>query len=192
MKKKLLAIVSVICALVCSLSLAACGKTDGPTTTGTLNKDENGNVIFEDVEFKLMSVVSGTDKAQFLEIIDSFNKSHRGEINVVVDTLYNDTFDETVQGQIKNRMNPPDLIMSHSSGHLNYLDNKLIQPFDETMELSGITVDMSNYAQGFSKYSSLGVDGKLYSIPSDAQSTIILYNKTLLSKYSETVPSTRA
>lgn len=58
MKKKLLAIVSVICALVCSLSLAACGKTDGPTTTGTLNKDENGNVIFEDVEFKLMSVVS--------------------------------------------------------------------------------------------------------------------------------------
>lgn len=192
MKKKFLAFVCAICALVCAFSFAACGNNDGPQTTGTLNKDENGNVIFEDVEFKLMSVVSGTDKQPFLEMIQSFNRAHQGQINVVVDTLYNDTFDETVQGQIKNRNNPPDLIMSHSSGHLNYLDNKLIQPFDEAMELSGITIDMKDYAQGFSKYASLGKDGSLYSIPSDAQSTIILYNKTLLAKYSQTVPATRA
>ena len=191
MKKKILSIVSAIIALTCVFSLAACGGNDGPTTTGELKKDENGNVIFEDVEFKLMSVVSGTDKQPFLEMIESFNKAHRGEINVVVDTLYNDTFDETVQGQIKNRLNPPDLIMSHSSGHLNYLDNKLIQPFDEAIELSGITIDMKDYAQGFAKYSDLGKSGSLYSIPTDAQSTIIMYNKTLLAKYSQTVPATR-
>ena len=193
MKKKILAIVCAVCALTCAFLFAACGGgNDGPVTTGELEKDESGNVIFEDVEFKLMSVVSGTDKQPFLEMIESFNKAHRGEINVVVDTLYNDTFDETVQGQIKNRLNPPDLIMSHSSGHLNYLDNKLIQPFDEAIELSGITIDMKDFAQGFSKYSDLGKSGSLYSIPTDAQSTIILYNKTLLARYSQTVPVTRS
>lgn len=193
MKKKVLGILSIVCAIACSVSVAACGKSNsGPQTTGTLNKDENGKVIFDDVEIKLTSVVAGTDKQSFNEMINTFNIEYQGKINVVPNYIYNDTYDSTVQSQIRNRMNPPDLMMSHQSGHLNYLDSKLIQSFDEAMELSGITIDMQNFAPEFAVYSDLGKSGSLYSIPTDAQSTVILYNKTLLNTYAEgNVPTTR-
>ena len=47
-----------------------------------------------------------------------------------------------------------------------YLDNKLIQPFDEAMELSGINIDLNNLAACVAPYSSLGSD-KVYSIASN-------------------------
>lgn len=196
MKKRFLAIASAACALVCGMSFAFAGCTGddgGPKTTGTLNKDENGNVIFDNVEIKLTTVVAGTDKQSFTEMINAFNKEYREKINVVLNCIYNDTYDATVQSQIRNRMNPPDFMMSHSSGHLNYQESRLIQPFDEAMELSGIKIDMKDYASNFSKYASLGVQGSLYSIPSDAQSTVILYNKSMLQTYAEgNVPTTRS
>lgn len=196
MKKKIFAVASAACALVCGLcfTLTACGGgNDGPQTTGTLNKDENGKVIFDNVEIKLTTVVAGTDKQSFTEMINAFNKEYREQINVVLNCIYNDTYDSTVQSQIRNRMNPPDLMMSHQSGHLNYLESKLIQPFDEAMELSGITIDMKDYANGFAKYASLGKEGSLYSVPTDAQSTVILYNKAMLETYAEgKVPANRS
>ena len=83
MKKKLLAIISLICAFVCTVSLAACGnKPSGPVTTGTLNKDESGNGIFSNVSIKLSTIVSGDDAAPYRLRVQQFN-------------------------------NPPDLIMAH-------------------------------------------------------------------------------
>lgn len=190
MKKKLLTIVSILCAFVCTLSLAACGpKTpDGPKTTGTLNKDENGNVIFSNVQIKLATIVSGDDEAPFKQIVQQFNNLYKGKINVDVNNIAQDTFDDTVQQQIAQNNNPPDLIMSHQKSHMAYADNNLIQPFDEAMELSGITLDMKDYASGLAQYSSLGRENKLYSIPCDAQSSVVLYNKKLLAKYSLELP----
>ena len=74
MKKKITAIICAICAFVCAFSLTACGGGgDGWTTTGTLNKDENGNVIFDNVEIILATVVSGEDSVPFSQMIQQFN-----------------------------------------------------------------------------------------------------------------------
>lgn len=193
MKKKLLAIISLICAFVCTVSLAACGnKPSGPVTTGTLNKDESGNVIFSNVSIKLSTIVSGDDEAPFRQIVQQFNNEYRGRINVEITNIAQDNFDDTVQQQIAQNNNPPDLIMSHQKSHMAFANNNLIQPFDSIMEESGIKIDMKDYATELAQYSSLGRENELYSIPCDAQSSVVLYNKQLLSKYSLELPTNNA
>lgn len=73
-----------------------------------------------------------------------------------------------------------------------FADNKLIQPFDEAMELSHIDISMNDYAEGLSKYTDLGYSGYTFGVPIDAQSNVVYYNKTLLEKYGGEIPTTRS
>lgn len=191
MKKKLFALICTICAFICAFSLAACsgGNNESWTTTGTLTKDDDGNVVFNNVQIKLSTIVSGADVAPFNQVIQQFNRQYKGKISVDVTNVDQDLFDTTVQRQIANNNNAPDLLMSHQKGHMAFAQNKLIQPFNEVMEASGITFDMNDYADGLAKYTSLGYEGKLYSIPCDAQSSVVLYNKKMLEKYELEVPT---
>lgn len=198
MKKKL---ICLVLAVMCALSFAACGGggnhegTDGGDnwwqTTGTLNKDENGNVIFTDVEIRLTTVVSGEDEEPFRQLITLFNAEHRGEINVIVDSVGQDSYETSVASRITNNSNAPDLIMSHQKGHKSFAEYQLIQPFNEAMEASGISISMDDYAAGLAQYTSLGYDDYLFGVPIDAQSLVVYYNKDLLADLGETLPANR-
>lgn len=161
-------------------------------TTGSLSFDANNKVEFEDVEFDLTTVVAGEDLASFREIITEFNNEYRGKINVTVNSIGQDTFENTVSSQISNNVNAPDLIMSHQKGHMTFKDNKLIQPFDEAMEKSGIEISMNDYADGLTQYTDLGQKGYTFGVPIDAQSNVVYYNKTLLNKYGGEIPANRS
>ena len=193
MKKKFTAIICAVCAAICAFSLAACGGGGGGiTTTGTLNKDENGNVIFDNVEIILATVVSGEDSVPFSQLIQKFNLQYRGKISVDSRSIYQNEFDTRVPDQIANRNEAPDFIMSHQMGHKMYVDNKLIQPFDEAMELSGINLSLNDLAACVAPNTKLGTDS-IYSIGCDAQSAVILYNKKMLDEcYEGKVPANRA
>ena len=90
MKKKILGALCLSMALAFTVPLAACGgggddlNEDGTwwTTTGELNKDANGNVVFDDVSLRLSTIVSGVDKTPFGDIIAQFNAEYRGKINI--------------------------------------------------------------------------------------------------------------
>lgn len=68
MKKRIICgIVSLICAFSCVACSGGNDSQDNPNgewweTTGTLNTDENGKVVFEDVEIRLTTVVTGQDE----------------------------------------------------------------------------------------------------------------------------------
>ena len=202
MKKKIL---SLIFAFVCIFAFAGCGRGTTPsggdgsgtiknpwwTTEGTLQK-ENGEVVFDEVEIDLTTVVNGEDLAAFNQIIAQFNAEYRGKISVLTTSINQDTFETTVGQQIINNSNAPDLIMSHQKGHKAFAANNLIQPFDEAMEESGIEISMNDYSAGLAQYSDLGYEGYTFGIPADAQSMVVYYNKNLLSKYGNQLPSTHS
>lgn len=204
MKKKLIAIFCAIL-MTCSLTaLTACGGggsggsggggNDGAdwwTTTGelTMNGDE---VVFNDVQIKFTTVVTGEDKETLQSLIYDFNELYRGKINIIPEYRYQDGFEASVAQNISQNHNAPDLIMSHQKGHKSFAQQKLIQPFDEAMEKSGIVIDINNYADILSQYSSLGYDGKVFGVPIDAQSEVVFYNKKLLAKYNAQLPQNRS
>lgn len=197
MKKKILAL--LCCAVAAVFMFTGCGGTGGGNsggewwnTTGALEKDDAGNVVFNNVEIKLSTVVNGEDKDPFNRIVAQFNAQYRGKINVVVTNIAEAYYESTVGQQIAYDLNAPDLLMSHEKGHKFFVQDRLIQPFDEIMEQSGIVFDMADYAEGLAKYSSMGTGDSLYGVPVDAQSMVVYYNKKILEKYADSFPSDRA
>lgn len=180
--KKLISVILAIVMCVACLSLAACGgNTDsGWTTTGTLEKDADGNVIFDNVELKMMHVVTSEDKDVLEALIKDFNREYRGKISVVNPVHENEkSFEKVVATRITNNNNAPDFIMSHQAGQKQLFDLKMLQPYDDVMKESGITLNLDDYSTSLSAYSKYD-DGKMYSVPCDAQSMMVLYNKKIL------------
>ena len=196
MKKKL---ISIMMASMSVFMLAACNPAEGGgggdewwETTGTLNTDENGNVVYDNIDLRLTTVITGEDKAPFEQLVNQFNAEHRGEINVIVDSIDQASYEQSVASRITNNSNAPDFLLSHQKGHQSFVDNELIQPFNEGMEASGITFDMEDFAPGLAQYTSLGFDDELFGVPVDAQSMIVFYNKDMLNDLGASLPTDRA
>lgn len=193
--KALLAI--ALCAVMI-LPLAACGEdNDGggnnggnPTPTGELQFDENGKVIFNNVTIRLETVVNGDDKDAFNSLVDTFNILNKGKIRVNYTNTPAASYESTVAQKINYNNNAPDLIMSHQKSHKNFQTNGLIQSLDGIMEKSGIQIDLSNYSDGLAQYSKLGTSN-LYSVPADAQTMVVVYNKQVLTDLGKNVPTNR-
>lgn len=208
MKNKKKIFCGVLAVLLCVLMvfpLASCkknpngGNNNGGqisdkwwTTEGELSKDENGNVVFNNVSIRLETVVAGDDKDAFNMLVDKFNRLYAGKIRVNVTNTGAGAYESTVASKITNNNNAPDLIMSHQKSHKNFADNKLIQPLNEAMELSGIILNMNNYATGLAQYTSLGYTGYTFSVPVDGQSMAVFFNKKALEAIGKSVPTNRA
>ena len=184
--------VALLTGLVTIVSLSACGgnnnKSNGGnvdawwTTEGTLNKAASGNVIFEDVEISLETVVAGNDESAFRSIVEDFNEEYAGKIRVTVSSTNQSTYESSVAQRIQQETNAPDLLMSHQKAHKWFADSKLVQPFNETIETTGLSFNINDYMSILGDLSDLGYEGQQFQIPIDAQSMVILYNKDMLSR----------
>ena len=191
----------LVCILLCvvlTLSLVACGGGQNPDapnvggndsgsiskpwwkTTGELTMDGE-NVVFDNVNLSLMTVVNGADYTVLKEIINQFNAEYKGKIRIDVRNTTQEKFVNNVTTAVAQNQNPADILMSHQNA-LQALatEYQCIQPFNEAMEKSGINISLSDYADDLAKYADLGYEGYTFGIPVDAQSMIVLYNKELL------------
>ncbi len=200
MKKKLAAILSSVMVLTVTAPLAACGgggdilNPDGTwwSTTGELNLDDGGNVVFDDVSIRLTTIVGGVDKNPFSQIIGQFNAEYRGKINIICSNVGEGEFESTVTRQLtQNAKNAPDVIMAHQKSLKSFYDYKVIQPYDLAMEETGVEIDLSGFAEGVNQYSNGGTEYQ-FGVPVDAASMVVYYNKDMLAEYTEKVPETRS
>ena len=203
--KKRFRILAATLAAASLLAFTGCGPTrpddrdaglpsiDNPwwTDSGEIVKDADGNIVFDDVNIKLTSVICGYDQNGFETLLDQFNKKYKGKINVTHRTYSQDIIDEYVMQQIQNETNAPDLVLSHQKTHAYFAANKIIQPMDAAYELAGLKADKSNFLPNFADYSDLGYEGRMFTIPVDAQSMVVYYNKALLKKYKVELPQNR-
>ena len=194
-KRKGLISILLLCAAVFAVTmLAACGGGggNGPigtgeheidskwwSTTGEIQKDGE-DIVFNNVEIKLTTVVAGTDLAKFNAIVNRFNAEYLDKINIVPSSVTEESYNSQVAKQISNNANAPDLLMTHQKEFKSLADSKLIQPFNEAIEKSGIELDLDNYAAGLSKYSSLNYKDQMFTVPVDMHSEVVIYNKKLL------------
>ncbi len=187
---KKIACVLIVSALLIALVACAPANVDDDkyvitdpwwTTTGTLEKDGNGQVVFENVNLSMMTVVNGADYKVLQSILNDFNTAYKGKIRIDVSNTTQENFVKLVSNAVAQNQNPADILMSHQNA-LQALatDYQCIQPFNEAMEESGINIDLNDYADDLAKYANLGYEGYTFGIPVDAQSMIVLYNKELL------------
>lgn len=158
------------------------------TTTGELEFDSDGKIVYDEVSLRLASVVAGDDSVALDSIISKFNTLYRGKINVIVENIGQEIFEKTVADRVTQKSNAPDLIMSHLKGHKTFAHNKIVQPLNEALEVSRIDYKPTDIVSNLSTYSDLGHPGYVFNVPVDAQSMVVFYNKKLLAKYNDGVP----
>ena len=202
MKKKILSALCLSLALTFTVPLAACGGGGGDlnedgtwwSTTGELNKDGNGNIVFDDISLRLTTIVSGVDKTPFGDIIAQFNAEYRDKINIEPVYLTGDNFEKDVAMKVQqNAKNAPDVVMLHQESLRGFLDYKVIQPYDLAMKETGIEIDLTAFAQGVNQYSKVGTEYQ-FGVPFDAAGMVVYYNKDLLKEItgSDKAPQTRS
>lgn len=195
MKKKFAGILCAALALTIPFTAAACGgKSNGGdewwSTTGELEK--NGDeIVFNDVGLRLASIVAGDDKGALNQIVAQFNAEYSGKIRISVTTVGWESFEDYVARAVKQGdKSAPDIVMGHQSSVKSFLDYKVIQPIDVVMEQTGFNFDLNAFSTDINQYAGAGTDHN-FGVTADAQSMIVFYNKELLGRYSQTVPSTR-
>lgn len=195
MKKKYTSILCTALALAMPIATVACGgRGNGGdewwSTTGELEK--NGDeIVFNDVGLRLASIVAGDDKEALNQIVAQFNAEYSGKIRVSVTTVGWESFEDYVARSVKQGdKSAPDMVMGHQSSVKSFLDYKVIQPIDVVMEQTGFDFDLDAFSTGINQYAGAGTDHN-FGVTVDAQSMVVFYNKELLGRYSETVPSTR-
>lgn len=187
--KKIACVLIVSALLITLVACAPADNNDGKyeitnpwwTTTGTLEKDGNGQVVFENVNLSMMTVVNGADYKVLQSIVSDFNAAYKGKISISVSNTTQENFVKLVSTAVSQNQNPADILMSHQNA-LQALatDYQCIQPFDETMEASGISIDLGDYADDLAKYANLGYEGYTFGIPVDAQSMVVFTTRSFL------------
>ena len=156
MKKKIAAVLSAVMALTVTAPLVACGggndvlNPDGTwwSTTGELQKDVNGDIVFDDVSIRLTTIVGGVDKTPFSQLIGQFNAEYNGKINIKFSTVGETDFEKNVTLKLtQNANDAPDILMSHQKSIKSFLDYHVIQPYDLAMEETGVKIDLSGFAE---------------------------------------------
>ena len=186
----------LVAALALSMGmLTACGggsdSKEWWSTTGELQKDENGDVVFDNLNITVESVASGDDSAAFSSIVDDFNVAYRGKIRVKVVYTLEDGYAAAVTQKIQNDINTPDLLMAHQKLGKTFYGSKIIQPMEEGYEAAGLTLDYTKYSSYLASFASLDSAYK-FGVPIDMQGEIMLVNKDLLAQIGKSVPTDRA
>ena len=113
---------------------------------GTVEKDEEGNPVFEDeVRLTVWSVIGDPDQAVFRKMVDQFNDEHVGQIYLDVHYIghfdYYNALDSAYQTDFEESF--PDVCFMHNEKTIEYAYKQYFYPLDELYEATGVEFDFS-------------------------------------------------
>lgn len=188
MKRKFFSLLAL-----CGLLLFGC--TNNPDNNyenegdGDLVFDENGSIVYDNVQLKMYSVTTGNDAASQDAIISEFNTLYDGLINVKVEHISRYDLEQLLQSTMEfDREAAPDLLFNHGARTNEYVEREWIQPMDYSFEKAGVPIDKDDYVE--SLLNSTTINGKVYGIPQDVHSTMIVVRKDILEKNNLSIPTT--
>ncbi len=191
--RKRLFVLFLIVVLAMTFTLFACNPvddTDAPLEgDGDIVRDENGNIVYDNVKLTMWSVTTGDDANTQDSIIAEFNEMYKGMISV--ETRHISRYDlETLLSNTMqfDKKNAPDMLFNHGMHTTEYVDNGWLQQVDFFFEKSGASFDKDDYVD--SLLESVTVDGTSYGVPIDCHSAILCIRQDILEKNGLEIPTT--
>ena len=179
------------------LLLAGC-KGNGNTSSsinpqtslseGDIERDENGQIIYNNIQLKMWSVTTGDDAKTQDEIITEFNNTYKGMINVTAEHISRYDMEQLLETTMQfDQENAPDLLFSHGSRSSEYNSKGWLAPVESAIEKAEILIDKDDYVT--SLLDSVSVNGYLYGLPQDVHSAMIMVRTDILEKNNLTIPT---
>ncbi len=174
-----------VCALVIgaalSVTLAACGG--GEKTNTAITYDEDGNIVFENVELTLWNPISGADGTKFTTIVNKFNAQYKGKIHVTSRTLGSEMMYQSL-ALSQNDADAPDMALVHNYRMPELAASGILIDMDTVKARNTqdpIAIDNSQFAS--SAIAGMNYGGKQYGYPLDIHSVAMFANTELITKY---------
>lgn len=199
MKKSLKILTTGLFSVLAIASLVGCGPTTNPTSNpgptssgpvdeGDIQRDDNGNIIYDGIQLKLWSVTTGDDAGTQDSIIQGFNDLYDGMIHVETTHISRYEMEAMLQTTMEfDRQNAPDLLLSHGVRAHEYHENKWLQPLDTWAEVADIAIDRNDFVG--SLLDSVTIQDRLYGLPLDVHSAMIVARTDILEKNNLPMPT---
>ncbi|MFL6074103.1 MAG: ABC transporter substrate-binding protein [Mycobacteriales bacterium] len=162
-----------------ALAISGCGAG---TAAGraTLRVPERGALakVRGEVDISFWHSMDGVDAAALNTLIDRFNRQHAGKVKVEPEYVggYTDAMGE-FRGAVEAR-STPNVMQAYDIGTRYMIDSKQVVPVQGFLDRDHYpTGDLQPAAAGY--YS---VGGKLYSMPFNASTPVLYYNKTIFQR----------
>ena len=190
MKKKSMYLITLLTA---SAILAGCGDTSSNTSidegNGDLSFNENGDVIFDNVELNLWSVTTGDDAKTQDQIIERFNCMYEGMIHVGTPTHVSRYDMESILTSTMqyDRKNAPDMLFTHGARTAEYQEKNWLLPIERYYEKGNLVLDKKDYSS--SLLDAVTIGNEVYATPIDVHSAIVEIRVDILEKNNLKIPT---
>ena len=190
MKKKLIVLFMVLSMLVAVL--VGCNNNSDNRKPlegdGDIVYDENGNVVYGNINLKMWSVTTGDDANTQDQIVAEFNRMYEGLIHVTVEHYSRYDLETLLSNTMQfDKKNAPDMLFNHGSRVTEYNDRGWLQEVDFFFGKSGASFDKDDYVD--SLLESVTIGGTAYGVPIDCHSAVICIRKDILDKNGLPVPT---
>lgn len=170
---------------------------DGPSVEvkTDLQYDADGNPIFKNVVLNFWSISIGYDGSVQNNIVDRFNEEFKGKIKVERQEKRHDEFDNALVSTITtDPKNAPDIVVGHGEKLAELQLQNIYQSLDQHIEAAKIDFSRDNYFENMMQHNlfkNSNGEEKLYGLPLDAHSNVIIARKDIIEKNGFKVPTNR-
>lgn len=194
MKKKLYTLGATALLSLISISATSCGGGSGDDIGGgddisSLVNDielDEGNVLFDNVNITMWSIVTSPDDVVQDKLIKQFNDEYIGQIKVEVKHIGHFDFYTNLENTWANERDAiPDFFFMHNEKTGEYsnkdAEKNYIYPLtDELLETAHSKLDFSNVYENIDRVTK--VNGTRYAIPVDAHGFLTYFRQDIIKK----------
>lgn len=189
MKKQLLIPMLLVLSMT---ALIGCNGNSGSSMDieddGDIIRDEDGNVVYDNVELKLWTVTTGDDANTQDDIIAGFNSLYEGQIKVTAEHITRYDLETNLISTMEfDRANGPDILFNHGNRVTEYNDREWLYPIEKYYEKANIPLDKDDYVD--SLLNATSINGTMYATPIDVHSTMMEIRTDILEKNGLEIPT---
>ena len=170
-----------------------------PAFEGELEYDDDGKIIFDNVEVTMWSIIGDPDLTVHKKLIEKFNDEYAGQINIKLVSQAHADYYPALETTYKNDFESfPDLCFMHNEKTATYANKNYLFPLaDDTLKDLGFRLDFSNVYENIDRVTKF--NGVRFAVPVDAhgfitnfRTDIILKNGLGFDGNTRAIPASRA
>lgn len=155
---------------------------------GDITRDDNGDVIYNNVELKLWTVTTGDDANVQDSIINQFNELYKGKIKVTAEHTSRYDLETNLNSTMQfDRANGPDILFNHGNRVSEYNDRDWLYPIETYYEKANVALDKDDYVA--SLLDATSINDTMYATPIDVHSTMMEVRVDILEKNGLSIPT---
>ena len=153
-----------------------------PTFEGELERDENGKILFDNVEVNMWSIIGDPDLKIHKKLIEKFNDEYAGQIYINLVSQAHADYYPALETTWKNDFKSfPDLCFMHNEKTATYANKGYLYPLaDDTLNELGSRLDFSKVFENIDRVTKF--NNVRFAVPVDAHGFITNFRADIILK----------